>query len=85
MARAPHCPSASLVCSLSRSKTGREGEMGHRLLCLAEGGREGLKLVKQQTNSLVRPSFIQGAFWEHDGWDPIACYLEHSFCYGSGF
>lgn len=70
MARALHCPSASLVCSLSRSKTGREGEMEHNLVCLAERGREGLELVKQQTNSLVRPSFIQGAFWEHKGCGP---------------
>lgn len=38
--------------------------MEHSLVCLAEKGREGLELVKQQINSLVRPSFIQGAFWE---------------------
>lgn len=47
MARALHCPSASLVCSLSRNKTGGEGEMEHSLVCLAERGREGPELVKQ--------------------------------------
>lgn len=64
MARALHCPSASLVCSLSRSKTSREGEMKSGLVCLVGRDGEGLELVKQQTKSLVRPSFIQGSILE---------------------
>lgn len=47
MARAVQCPSASLVCSLSRSKTSREGEMDYRPVCLVEQGSEGLELEKQ--------------------------------------
>lgn len=76
MARALRCPSASLGCSLSRSKTSRAGEMEHSLVCSVETGGEGLWLFKA-TNKLVgeapvRPRCILG---EQEPFmaDPIAC------------
>lgn len=70
MARALRCPSASLSCSLSRSKTSGEGEMEHSLVCSVERGEEGPPSgLFKATNKLTGEApLCPGAFWER--WTP---------------